>query len=219
VLQQLSEQVRECHLRAADAKGQADATMDPAMKRSYLDLADRWLFLARSHMFTESLQDFVDHTPQRTERESVDPKLPIVGQLFDLLPVAIYACDPSGLIICYNSQAAKLWGRSPSLNDPTDRFCGSYHMYHLDGGLIKHPDCPMAEVLRSGDSVQNQEIVVERADGSRAVVLVNINAFKDSSGNILGAVNCFQDITERKQSERQITTNVPAPSRPLPPIG
>ncbi len=52
----------------------------------------------------------------------------------------------------------------------------------------------------------NREIVVERADGSRGVVLVNINPFKDRSGKILGAVNCFQDVTERKRSERQIAT-------------
>jgi two-component sensor histidine kinase len=64
----------------------------------------------------------------------------------------------------------------------------------------------MGEVLRSGDSVQDREIVVEHVDGSRALVLVNINAFKDASGNILGAVNCFQDITQRTQSERRIST-------------
>jgi PAS domain-containing protein len=130
----------------------------------------------------------------------------VVGQLFDLLPVAIYVCDPSGVIIHYNSQAAKLWGRSPKLNDPTDRFCGSYRMYHLDGGPIAHPDCPMGEVPRSGISVHNREIVVERSDGSRAVALVNIDAIKDGSGNILGAVNRFQDVTERKRTERQIAT-------------
>jgi PAS domain S-box-containing protein len=206
VLQQLSEQVRECHVRAADAQRQADATADPALKRTYTDLADRWLFLARSFMFTESLQDFVNQSSKRKQRAPVDPKLPVVGQLFDLLPVAIYVCDPSGLIIYYNSHAAELWGRSPKLNDATDRFCGSYRMYDLDGGAIEHPDCPMAEVLRSGNSAQNREIVVERADGSRAVALVNINPFKDLSGNILGAVNCFQDVTERKRSERQIIT-------------
>jgi two-component sensor histidine kinase/PAS domain-containing protein len=205
VLQQLSEQVRECHLRAGDAQRQADACVDMALKRSYSDLADRWLFLARSFMFTESLDDFVNQQPQR-KLAPVDPKLPVVAQLFDLLPVAIYVCDSSGLIIFYNSPAADLWGRSPKLNDPTDRFCGSYRMHHLDGGPIEHPDCPMAEVLQSGDSVQNREIVVERADGSRAVALVNINPFKDVSGNVLGAVNCFQDVTERKRSERQIVT-------------
>lgn len=203
MLQQLSEQVRECHRHAADAKAQADAAVDPALRRSYTDLEDRWLFLARSYAFTESLEDFIDQRPQRKDRVSVDPKLPVVGQLFDLLPVAIYVCDPSGLIIYYNSHAAELWGRSPSINDPTDRFCGSYRMYHLDGGRIEHADCPMGEVLRSGDAVQNREIVVERADGSRGVVLVNIQPFKDCSGNILGAVNCFQDVTERKRSENQ----------------
>jgi PAS domain S-box-containing protein len=206
MLQQLSEQVRECHQRAADAKARADETSDPALKRSYSDLEDRWLFLARSHMFTESLQDFIDEGPHKRERATVDPKTPLVGQLFDLLPVAIYVCDPSGLIIYYNNHAAKLWGRSPALNDPMDRFCGSYHMYHLDGGPIEHADCPMGEVLRSGDPVQDRELVVERGDGSRAVALVNITPFKDHNGNILGAVNCFQDVTERKQSERQITT-------------
>jgi two-component sensor histidine kinase len=204
VLQQLSEQVRDCHRRAADAKAQAEATADPALKRSYFDLQDRWLFLARSHMFTESLEDFVDQQPQLNERAPVDPKLPVVGQLFDLMPVAVYVCDASGLIIHYNNQAAKLWGRSPKLNDPTDRFCGSYRMYHLDGGPIAHPDCPMGEVLRSGVSIHNREIVVERSDGSRGVVLVNIDPFKDGNGNILGAVNCFQDVTERKRTERQM---------------
>ncbi|MGB8631874.1 MAG: PAS domain-containing protein, partial [Xanthobacteraceae bacterium] len=206
MLQQLSEQVRECHRRAAEAKAQAEATADPALKRSYLDLEDRWLFLARSHMFTESLQDLADQRPQLNERVPVDPKLPMVGRLFDLLPVAIYVCDAEGLIIHYNNHAAKLWGRSPKLNDPTDRFCGSYRMFHLDGGPIAHPDCPMGEVLRSGVSIHNREIVVERSDGSRGVVLVNIVAIKNGSGTVLGAVNCFQDVTEHKQSERQIAT-------------
>ncbi len=205
MLQQLSDQVRECLQRAADAKAQAEAAADPALKRSYLDLEDRWLFLSRSHMFAESLSEFIGQQQSpRDVRVPVDPRLPMVGQLFDLLPVAVYVCDASGLIIHYNSHAAELWGRSPKLNDPTDRFCGSYRMYHLDGGPIPHPDCPMGEVLRSGVSIQNREIVVERLDGTRGVVLVNIHAIKDSSGNVLGAVNCFQDVTERKQSERQI---------------
>jgi PAS domain S-box-containing protein len=206
VLQQLSEQVRECHRRAADARARADATTDPVLKRSYSDLEDHWLFLARSYTFTESLEDFIGQRPQSKDRASVDPKLPMVGELFDLLPVAIYVCDPSGLIIYYNRHAAELWGRSPRRNDPADRFCGSYRMYHLDGGVIEHPDCPMGEVLRSGEAVHNREIVVERAEGSRGVVLVNIQPLKDQGGNILGAVNCFQDITERKRSENQITT-------------
>jgi PAS domain S-box-containing protein len=204
MLQQLSEQVRECLRRAAEAKAQADAISEPELKRSYSDLEGNWLFLARSYMFSDSLQDFIGQRRQNKELSQVDPRLPVVGQLFDLLPLPVYVCDVSGIIVYYNSHAAKFWGRCPSLSDPADRFTGSSRMYHLDGGPIEHPDRLVGEVLRSGDSVQNREIVVERADGSHAVVLANINPFKDRMGNVLGAVNCFQDITRRKRSERPI---------------
>jgi signal transduction histidine kinase len=58
--------------------------------------------------------------------------------------------------------------------------------------------------LRSGISVRESEILIERLDGSRGVALVNINVLKDASGKVLGAVNCFQDITERKRSAEQM---------------
>jgi two-component sensor histidine kinase len=38
----------------------------------------------------------------------------------------------------------------------------------------------------------------------RGIALVDIEAVKDSGGNVVGAVNCFQDITDRKRSEAQI---------------
>jgi two-component sensor histidine kinase len=41
-------------------------------------------------------------------------------------------------------------------------------------------------------------------DGSCGIALVDIEAVKDSGGNVVGAVNYFQDITERKRSEAQI---------------
>src|ERR1700688_5280154 len=62
----------------------------------------------------------------------------------------------------------------------------------------------MADVLRTGVSVRQQEVHIERPDGLRGIALVDIEAIKDGDGNIDGAVNCFQDITERKQSEALI---------------
>jgi two-component sensor histidine kinase len=53
-------------------------------------------------------------------------------------------------------------------------------------------------------SVREREVRIGRPDGLRGIALVDIEAIKDSDGNILGAVNCFQDITERKRSEAQI---------------
>ena len=123
------------------------------------------------------------------------------GRLFEQLPFAVYVCDRGGLVLRYNRRAAELWGRSPKLGDPNERFWGSYRMFRPDGSLLPHHQCPMADVLRTGVSVREQEVHIERPDGSRGIALVDIEAVKDSSGNIVGAINCFQDITERKRSE------------------
>jgi hypothetical protein len=95
-------------------------------------------------------------------------------------------------------------GRSPKPGDPNERFCGSYQMFRPDGSLLPHHECPMADVLRTGISVREQEVHIERPDGVRGIALVDIEAIKDIDGNVVGAVNCFQDITERKRSEAQI---------------
>jgi len=62
---------------------------------------------------------------------------------------------------------------------------------------------PMADVLRTGISVRQQEVHIERPDGSRGIALVGIEAVRDSDGNLIGAVNCFQDVTERKRAEER----------------
>jgi PAS domain S-box-containing protein len=123
------------------------------------------------------------------------------ARLFEQLPFTVYVCDRDGLVLRYNRRAAELWGRSPKLRDPNERFCGSYRMFRPDGSLLPHDQCPMADVLRTGISVREQEVHIDRPDGLRGIALVDIEPVKDSEGNVVGAVNCFQDITERKRSE------------------
>jgi PAS domain S-box-containing protein len=44
----------------------------------------------------------------------------------------------------------------------------------------------------------------ERPDGSRFLALVNITPLRNPQGDIVGAVNCFQDITEHKRTEDEL---------------
>ena len=126
------------------------------------------------------------------------------GPLFEQLPFAVYVCDQYGLLLRYNRRAAELWGRSPKLREWDERYCGSHRMFRPDGSVLPHHECPMADVLRTGVSMREKEVHIERPDGLRGIALVDIEAVKDSGGNVVAAVNCFQDITERKRSEAQI---------------
>ena len=122
--------------------------------------------------------------------------------LFNLGPIGVYSCDATGLIREFNRRAVELWGREPNPGDSNERWCGSFKMHRPDGGIMPHGECPMADVL-SGKipEARDAEVQIERPDGSRITVIVNIRPLKNDRGEIVGAINCFVDITERKQAE------------------
>ncbi len=125
--------------------------------------------------------------------------------LFDLVPVAIYACDPNGVIQEYNRRAAELWGREPGRNGEETRFCGSYKIYYPDGRYMPHKECPMARVLR-GEKLEAKdlEIIVERPDGERRYVIPAPRIVTNVRGKIIGGINSLFDITDRKHGEMAV---------------
>jgi two-component system, chemotaxis family, CheB/CheR fusion protein len=125
--------------------------------------------------------------------------------LFNLGPVAVYSCDAAGVIQTFNRRAAELWGREPAPGDTDPRFCGSFKMFRPDGSFMPHEQCPMAEVVAGTIAdVRDGELHIERPDGTRVTVVVNIRPLKNQHGEIAGAINCFYDITERKQAEEAL---------------
>src|SRR6266571_1251899 len=129
--------------------------------------------------------------------------------LFDLAPVAVYSCDASGVIRDYNNRAAELWGRKPERGDTDERFCGSFRLYRPDGSFMPHEQCPMGDVLNGKiPGTHDAEVHIERPDGSRIIVIVNIAPLTDSRGEITGAINCFYDVTERNRAEEALHESV-----------
>ena len=125
--------------------------------------------------------------------------------LFDLVPAAVYAIDSAGVIQTFNRRAVELWGRQPALGDTDERFCGSYKLFRPDGTFMPHAQCPMAEVVTGKLSeVRDAEVIIERPDGSRITVVVNIRPHKNQRGEVIGAINCFYDITQRKVNEEAL---------------
>lgn len=124
--------------------------------------------------------------------------------LIDLLPLAAYAVRaPDGVIAWFNSRAVELWGRAPVIGDTDERFCGAHKLYYPDGSYMAHCDTPVALALYTGASVHEEDVVIERPDGSRVTVSVHIDPLRDRNGAIVGAVNFFHDITERKTKEAE----------------
>ena len=124
--------------------------------------------------------------------------------LLEKFPAGAYTCDPDGLITYFNQHAVRVWGRAPKLNDPVDRFCGSFKLFATDGSPIAHDKCWMALALQTGKEYNGHEIVIERPDGRRVTTLAHANPIRDESGKLLGAVNILVDISDRKCAEEEL---------------
>jgi PAS domain S-box-containing protein len=137
-------------------------------------------------------------------RDGAETILASVPPWIEMLPIGIYACEASGRLCWFNGRAAELWGRSPAIGDDADRFCGSFRLYGLDGTVIRRDETPMAQVLRTGERVEAAEAAVERPDGSRIVAMVHIEPIKDAAGSVVGAINCFHEVTQIREENRKL---------------
>lgn len=133
-------------------------------------------------------------------------------ELLERLPAAAYTTDADGLITWYNQHAVDIWGREPKLYDPVDRFCGSFRLFHIDGSPMAHADCWMGLALRNRRAYNGNEVVIERADGSRRIAQAHANPIFDGE-RLSGAVNVLLDITDRKHAEMTLRESDDAKTR------
>ncbi|HZL29808.1 MAG TPA: PAS domain S-box protein [Pseudolabrys sp.] len=112
--------------------------------------------------------------------------------ILDLLPIATFICDSHGVILQYNKRAADIWGRVPKPGQTHDQF--GEELSGAERSIV-------SEVLTTGVPVREAERIVEHADGSRVIVSMNIDPLRNAKGELVGAVSCFLDITERKRMD------------------
>jgi PAS domain S-box-containing protein len=124
-----------------------------------------------------------------------------VQELLAALPVAAYTCDADGCLTFFNERAAELWGRRPTLNDTSERYCGSLSLLSVDGAQMPHETSWMALTLRTGTTYEGRDVVILRADGSRRRVLASVSPLYDDAGTVVGAASLLTDITGQMQSE------------------
>ncbi len=125
--------------------------------------------------------------------------------LFALGPVAVFSCNASGMVQDYNQRAVALWGGAPDSKNEGDRYSGPITMFWPDGRAVAQEDVPMARICSGKiSSVDGEEFLVERRDGSRVSVMVDVVPIKNDAGVTMCAIGCFHDITARKAVERRL---------------
>ncbi|MCZ4695226.1 PAS domain S-box protein [Ancylomarina euxinus] len=115
----------------------------------------------------------------------------------------IYGLDLEGRMTFVNPAAAVMIGK------PVEELIGKqshagHHHTHLDGSQYPHKDCLIHNVFRTGVESHVDNEVFWRADDTSFPVEYICTPIKNDSGNLIGAVVVFKDITERKKAEKDL---------------
>jgi len=117
--------------------------------------------------------------------------------LLEHIPLGISICDRDGTTTYVNKRAVALCGMTPE--DGRDVY-GVLRVFDHAGRQVSDEEMPTARVLRSGRPERDRELVVERRDGQRIVLLTTTEPLFDEDGEVTGAIHSQEDVTARRRA-------------------
>lgn len=143
----------------------------------------------------------VDVTMRERSQRRIEEDRARLQAIFDSLPVGIILIDSDGLVIGTNRRWRQIWMMDGASEEGRlDRYVG-----RLAGSKerLKRDEWPIARAFR-GESIIDEEIEIQRFDGSPGTLLASAVPIRDLGGGIIGAVSTIIDITSRKRLERDL---------------
>jgi len=118
---------------------------------------------------------------------------------------AVFVIDTLGHIVFANPEAERLLGW------PEDELIGQhghnkFHYRNIDGTAIPACDCPIYQVLKTGQTYRSDTQVFWRKNGTPVPIQVSASPII-REGKKAGAVIAFSDISERKQIQEKLLMN------------
>jgi PAS domain S-box-containing protein len=86
---------------------------------------------------------------------------------------------------------------------PRDRIIGKKCFEVLHGPLCGTPGCPMERIMNNEDRIEIDSEKM-RTDGTKIPCIITVTPFRGPDGTLIGIVEDFKDISERKQSEKEV---------------
>jgi PAS domain S-box-containing protein len=127
-----------------------------------------------------------------------------LATVIDTMPVGVLILDRHNNIVASNGHAEHIFGGEAPLATTIQEFRRGNARWMATGALVQEHEWPSQQALNEGRVALPQEIVIQRADGSRAVILDTAAPLRDAGGRITGAVVVIQDITARKEAEEAL---------------
>jgi PAS domain S-box-containing protein len=127
-----------------------------------------------------------------------------IYSILKLVPVGIIILEsPTGIITYANDRAVELYGINPKGLEMPTHLMKKVKILKPNGEIYPPGKLP-ASVALNGKKIVSDEAVIERPDGSRILVASTSAPLTDSTGEIIGSVAIFEDISEKRKLEERL---------------
>lgn len=124
----------------------------------------------------------------------------LLQTMVNQMPEGVFFAEaPDGRIIMANQAACRLFGREIPPGTTIDRKAAEYGLFRPDGQPYSPIDLPISRALQ-GETVTQQEMIVQRSDGSSITLLFNCVPVIVND-RIEKAIAVFQDVSPLKEAE------------------
>jgi PAS domain S-box-containing protein len=195
LLKNLSERIRLCHDRAAEAYEHAQELSDPEAKADFLAMERRWLLLAQSYEFGETLGDFLraPRSPGGTfELASRNDAATVLANT----PFLLTRCSSDLRFLFVSEAYAKMIGHRP------EEVVGK-KIEEVIGQKAFETIVPYIEKVLQGHRVE-YEMDVDYKDVGERCLHVTYTPDRDRLNCVQGWVASVIEITEKRRAEQRI---------------
>ncbi|MXZ31338.1 MAG: response regulator, partial [Acidimicrobiia bacterium] len=123
--------------------------------------------------------------------------------LVNTSPVGVLVVDAgSRTVVMANREARRIVGAPQVDRRDSTRDMWGLTCQRMDGSEIAYDELPMVRAMRKGETVQAEELVIQRRDGSEVTTLVNATPIRSEDGELVSVVATLQDMTPLEDLER-----------------
>ncbi|MBE9227968.1 PAS domain S-box protein [Phormidium sp. LEGE 05292] len=124
--------------------------------------------------------------------------------ILEQMPVGVVMAEAvTGKLIFGNQEMEKILRHSFIPAENIEQY-QKYKTFHPDGRLYQPQETVLARTITRGEVVKDEEIYIQRGDGTCGTILANSTPLYNGQGEIEAGVVAFLDITERKQAQEQL---------------
>ena len=123
--------------------------------------------------------------------------------LLNSSPMGVFVLDAkTGDVLSLNEETKRMVGGVSGQGDSLEHLLSVMTFRRADGREICLAESPLAQVLRSGETVRAEEIVIYLPNGQSVTTLVNARPIYSDEGDIVSVVVTVQDMTPLQEVER-----------------